>query len=422
MASGRILSSVYLGGRMLPSSNVESFEHVTDIENILPRGVLTLNDNNGELIQKFNGLEIGSQVVFQVIATTKGENDVEFGSLVNLALAERPNINNMVGRPELLLGSQWELQKDFSTHIYKGIPNSDIIKNILEDNSRGFKIPIDKIEDSDEDGSIPRFKCGIDDYTFIVKRILPYTTIKSKQVFFWINEYGKAQLDSFDNMIVQSPKVLCIPHNINISDKDKEKIKAIAGECSNKLVMYTSMTLYVGDINIGALLKPLKSKVFIDSNSFIGSTYTGVIKPTIKIGNDFGNLIASKMPLFSWVFEESNTDFKIFVNRNAADVSSYAINSTRQFMNMFRLELETNYCGDSVKTGDTVFVYQKSSKHPEEKELTYWINDKWLVTKTRHYYTSSSKDMRSVLTLCRPTFYLSKNSTDLPGIDYYYGV
>lgn len=422
MASGRVLTSVYLGEQLLDSANIESFELVSDIEKILPRGVLTLKDNTGEVIQKFTGLEIGSSVSVQVITTAKNDKDVEFGTLVNLALAESPDTNMMTGKPELLLGSRWELQKDFSTHIYKGIPNSDIIKNILEDNSRGFKIPLGKIEDSDEDGSIPRFKCGVDDYTFIIKRILPYTTIKSKQTFFWIDEHGKAQLNSFDNMIVESPKVLCLPQNTNLSEKDKEKLQSLAGECSNKLVTYTKMTLYVGDINIGTLLKPLKSKVFIDSNSFIGSTYTGVIKPSIKIGADSGNLIASKMPVFSWVFADSNTDFKIFVNRNAADVSGYAINSTRQFMNMFRLELHTNYCGDSVKTGDTVFVYQKSSKHPDEKELTYWINDKWLVSKTRHYYSKDTRDMKSVLTLCRPTFYLSKSSTDVPAIDYYYEV
>lgn len=425
-SSGQITGNVTLGGRLLPSTNVETFEIVTSIEDILPKGVLTLNDQNGALIQEFQGLEIGSPVVFTTVGISEDDKDIQFGPLANLTLGANPNIMTMVGKPELLLGHKWELQRDQSTHIFKGKPNSDIIKEILDDETRGFAIPYQdkQFQSSDEKGDIPRFKCGIDDYNFITKRLLPYTTIKSQQTFFWIDEYGYARLDSFDNMMVESPKALLVPQNQNELGEEKDKINALLDSCEGNLVPYSGIEIKVGDENISTIIKSLKSRALIDGNTMLGSIFEGTIKPSLKTGTDTGSLIGSKLPMFAWDFNDAKTDFKIFANRNSADASAFAINSTRQFINMFRINLTTFYCGDTLKTGDTVYLYVRSSEHEDDGKngKTYWMADKWLVFKTRHYWSKEKRNMYSNLLLVRPSFYVAKKYTNMPNLDYYYGV
>lgn len=422
-SSGQIFANVALGGRVLPSTNIDTFEIVTSIEDILPKGVLTIDDQNGSLIQEFKGFEIGSQVNITTVGLLESDTDIQFGPLVNLTMAEDPDIITMRGKPELLLGHRWEIQKDHSAHIFKGLPNSDIIKKILSDETRGFTIPYQdsQFKSSDESGDIPRFKCGIDDYNFIVNRLLPYTTVNSKQTFFWIDEYGYARFDSFDNLMLESPKALLVPQNQHEIADESEKLKSLLSSCNDNLVLYSSLRVKVGDENVSSLIKPLKSKAYIEGNTLLGTTLKGIIKPSMKVAEDSGNLIASKLPMFAWDFNDINTDLKLFMNRNVADSSSYAINSTRQFVNMFRVNLTTFYCGDTLKTGDTVYLYVRNSNH-EDSEKTYWLADKWLVYKTRHYWAKEQRNMYSNLVLVRPTFYVAKKYTNMPNLDYYYGI
>ena len=128
--------------------------------------------------------------------------------------------------------------------------------------------------------------------------------------------------------------------------------------------------------------------------------------------------------MFAWDFNDAQTDFKIFTNRNAEDSSAFAINSTRQFVNMFRVNLTTFYCGDTLKTGDTVYLYVENSKREDDgvNGKTYWLCDKWLVFKTRHYWSKENRNMYSNLLLVRPSFYVAKQYTNMPNLDYYYGV
>ena len=425
-SSGKITASVTLGGRLLPSTNVETFEIVTSIEDVLPKGVLTLNDQNGTILQEFQGLEIGAQVCVTTVGISEDHRDIQFGPLANLTFGVNPNYLTMVGKPEVLIGHKWELQKDQSTHIFKGKPNSDIIKTILNDETRGFTIPYQdkQFQTSDEKGDIPRFKCGIDDYNFITKRLLPYTTIKNQPALFWIDEYGYARLDSFDNLMLESPKALLVPQNQNLMGEEKEKVSSLLDSCEGNLVPYSGIEIKVGDENISTIIKSLKTRALIDGNTLLGTIFEGSIKPSLKVGSDSGSLVASKLPMFAWDFNDAQTDFKIFTNRNAEDSSAFAINSTRQFVNMFRVNLTTFYCGDTLKTGDTVYLYVENSKREDDgvNRKTYWLCDKWLVFKTRHYWSKENRNMYSNLLLVRPSFYVAKQYTNMPNLDYYYGV
>ena len=434
MADGKVFHTAYLGNELLVAQNLKSFEVVYDIEKILPKGILTLNDSNGNYLKSFKGLEIGSEFILKFVPNDKMKQPIKFGQLVNIGIGDNPTDHlTLQGNIELLLGHPWELYKDFSSHIYKGMSNSKIIQEVLkkkvQQDQEHFEdiyseSESDLIKNSDEDGSIPRFQCGISDYDFIKKRVLPYTTLNNSPAFFWIGEDGKAHLNSFENMFTQNPKALLVPKSQGNIKADKENINMLMSQTdSDELILYEGLLIKVGDEDISKLISPLRFTSLIDGNTTLGTVFKGEMKPKLKIGPDTLTRVGSKLPLFAWTMDEATTDLKVFSNRNIKDVSRFSINSTRQFINMFRMEMNTSFCGDTIHAGDTVLVYVKQSENGETegKKLSHWLSDRWLVSKVRHYYSDVDTNLYSQLTLCRPTFYVAKTRTEMPNIDFYYG-
>lgn len=428
---------VYLDGLPLKSNTLKSFEFLCDIDNHLPRGILKLSDDSGQAMSEFTGIYIGATVQIIFTDTTADsdadaeEKTVTLCTLMVASIGEKPkDLAHISGAIEILCVHPWEFYKDFSTHIYKGKAHSELIKDICSNEDRGWKFKIDakNFDTSDEKGDIPRYKCGDSDYDFIINKVLPYTTISQSPPLFWVDEQNQVKLKSFNTLFKESAVCMAtVQDSYDKSDNSKENtIFNVVKQFNGHVFMFDSGMIKIGDEDIGQFLRPMKGQGFMDMNNMTGSTIAGGLEPTLKIGKDSASAVAAKLPVTAKVFT-GQTDKKMFINRNVADMAKLATNTSSQFYNMFRLELAGEFCGEYIHTGDTVYVYIEQSDdraNDTNKKLSHWISDKWLVKRVKHIFenTESGGRGRTQVTLCRPTFMLKTSKVYMPMLSSMYTV
>ena len=418
---------VKINGEVIPSSNISDVTFICDIDDVYPKGKLTLSDQSGELLSEYKGLEIGAIVSIGVVEESQAKSPLAkigvsqgmyFCNLLVAAVAEIPSDPvGMKGNIEILLVHPWAFYKDFDNHLYNGVQNSEIIKNILKSNARGIKIQVkDKwIESSDDDGKTPKYKICESDFDFITKKVLPYTTINQSPALFWIDEKNRAHLHGIENLFTQDPSALAYGASPDL--KNDPVIKAEGLVIGDKFI-YNSLMVKVGDENISDFLAPLKAKAFIDLNTEDGKTMLGTVKTNIKVSKNMGSNINATMPLVDLAILGA-TDSKVCVNRNVNDQSSYLLNTTSPFVNMFRLELAGNFVGDSVRVGTIVKVYIPA-RIKEFTQNEHWLSGPWLVKKVKHTMTRDSNfGVKSQIVLVRPTFVVNPNKTKMPNLKDY---
>ncbi len=215
----RIIAGIY----PIPNDAVESFDFVVDEFSHLPRCVIRFRDFGEKRIAGMMGLGIGAPLTFNIVEADVANKKYKVGKmqsgLTNLELTplsiskihSSGDAGNL-GHVELLLEHPWKMFMDFSSHAYAGEANSEIIRKLVENaEGRGFDfedIDSNMFFSSDEDGSIPRYKCGEGDYDFILNRVLPYTTINKYPAEFWVDELNRVHLDTYKNMYQSDPKAV----------------------------------------------------------------------------------------------------------------------------------------------------------------------------------------------------------------------
>lgn len=410
----------------LPSINLDSFEFKTSLDGILPEGILRIKDPVGKVLEQMAGVTLGTHIKVKIVEKTSEPEDsrpeVHLCDMLIASVAEIPSDCSHVGGVlEMLLVHPWVFHQDYSCHLYKGIPNSEIIKKTLESPNRGFQFNInsDYIERSDEPGKVPRYKCGQSDYEFIVNNLLPYTTINNTPPVFWISENNEVHLQSISKMFLEDPCVIAVYNRGDIYN-DPHFLEAAKDLGVKSFYLFNEMAIKIGDVDITQYIKPLNSKVMVEANLRTGDGLLGQVASKIKIGKDAGRQVASKLPFL----KESiigNTDCKVLSNRNTADQTRFLINTTTPFLKTFSLVLEGNFCGDQLQVGNTLYIYVPGSD--ESQGNLHWLSGIWLVSEIKHILNGKSDTtVNSEVQLIRPTFMFSKSASDVPLIDDYLGV
>lgn len=396
---------LFLDGQLIPPDRVKQIAIKTTIDEMLPIAVISISDKSGETLSTFRGLAIGQELQVSLVDIAPEEEDSQEFITTTFCVAsvtEKPQeLVYVAGVVEILAVHPWLFYRDYSSHAYKGLPNSDIIKQLLKNSERVWQFDMSDTKtfvSSDEDGSIPRYKTAEDDLSFIKNKLLPYTTINHQPPLFWVDELNKPHLSSFRQMFAESPKSLLTYASPSSAGENASELDSLASECGNKVYLYNTMTIKIGDENVDAFIPAVKPGMTIDCNSSTGVALTAHYSPQVSISDK-----DKKLPVFGKVVAQSKTSLNVLKNGNSKDLSSLCAYSMKDFYRMFRVAVRGPFIGEQLRPGDCVYLYSKIASSSEETAKTHWLSGKWLIVGERILVDKNGEVLSEVI-LSRPTF------------------
>lgn len=424
-----ILCVRFGGNSVLPNDCFRSFDYVCDEDSILPKCLMRFTDQGNSLFKSYWGLETGSKVEVvvsegsatpeRIAETDTSSYSVELGNLTVGAVYSNET-NTAVGADgylEVKCVHPWEVFQDLTAHAYAGKSNSEIIKGLIENSStRGFKfndIDSNIFNDTDENGDIPRYKCGEGDLDFIVNKLLPYTTINNLPPCFFIDDKNNVHLETFQSMFVKDAKLLIVGGN----DEDVTEEQKLKASMMNGLAIGSELVVKVGNEAVDEYTKIIKREVSFDDPSSL-SAFTGKLLPKIAIGKfSMGSNQSGYIPVSAAkVLLSDATDKVYYRNHNFKDLKAIALNDQKPFNSFFKIEINTTFCGHLISVGDNVEL-----DIPAESGEKNWLNGKWHIKAIR-YRVDPSHMLLMRLTLIRPSFLFNENSTTLMNPTDFYAI
>ena len=413
------------------TNDILNFEFLTRQSSVLPQCKFLISDMLGTYLAQFYGFAIGSKINIKIVDVGLNKS-IEYSPMVVSAITEvEADMSSMGGCLSVLCSHPWEFYKNYSSHAYLGQQNSEIIKGLIKDSSsRGCEIAFnDKYFDSsDDNGAIPRYKCSMSDYDFIMDNLIPYTTLNNCPPLFWIDEFNTAHLKSFNSCFNETSVCLGLPSNgadSSIVDQNIEKIKKLYTSNGSAAFLFSSALVQVGDEKPGIFLKTLNSEVMLENNQS-NRVYTGTMAPKIAIQKyDASSKVdQSRIPVSLEAMSNAGaTDFKDFINMNLADATALAVNMQSPFYSFFRMEITGQFGGDFLRTGDNIYVFVAATNQ-DTKGQVHWISNKWNIEGTKYFIDSNNRDagLQATLILQRPSFMFNTDNTTLAGTDLLYAV
>lgn len=428
------LLNVRFGGLSnVPNDCYRSFDYICDEDEILPRCIIRLNDKGNQLFKSYWGLETGSKV--EIVVTEGSATSARLSgiskkfscSLGDLAVAAvYSNETNIAdgadGILEIKCIHPWEIFQDLSAHAYSGKANSEIIKGIIENSStRGFgfnDIDDSIFTDTDEDGNIPRYKCGEGDLSFIVNKLLPYTTINNLPVCFFIDDKNNVHLETFQSMFAKDAKLLVVGGNNPEDVTDDQRSKAAT---MNGGVLGRNLVVKVGNEDPSEYTKIIKREVAFDDPSAL-TTFTGKLLPKIAIGKfSTGTTQSGYIPISAAkILTADATDKVYYRNHCFKDLKAIALNDQKPFNSFFKVEIDVSFCGHLVSVGDNVELdipINTDDTLPQK----FWLSGKWHLKAIKYRWEDGGVP-RMTLVLIRPSFTFSELTTTLMNPTDFYAV
>lgn len=419
-------------GGVAPMHNdcYKSFDFIADEDNILPKCVIRLTDMGSKIFKSFWGLEVGSKVEITItegsatMARIAGNNPDSFSvNLVDLSVAavysNEVSVYEDNSVLEVLCVHPWNIFQDLSFHAYAGKSNSEIIKGLVQNTSTrgfGFKdIDSNIFLDTDEDGNIPRYKCGEGDLDFIINKVLPYTTINNTPPCFFIDDKNNVHLESFQSMFAKDPKLILVGGTAeDVTDEHREKAETYGG-----LALASNLIVKVGDANPEKLTRIIKREVSFDDPSSLTS-FTGRLPTKIAVGKwKKGQVQDGHVPIsLEKVLTSDATDKVYYRNHNFKDLKAISLNEQKPFNSFFKIEINTTFCGHQISIGDNVELSCPNT----EDNLVPWVNGKWHVKSIKYKWNVRNNVPTMTLTLIRPSFLFNSNTTTIINPDDFYAI
>ena len=448
---------------MLPVTKIHL---ISDIDDVLPVLTFSVNDPQGVILNSFNGLSIGTKVDLEVTETfseDKAEEIADYAEAKALKLSSGGGVSidglvtmftsfyvasfsdvisetgKMTGEIQFICVHKWSALRNYTNHLYSNmLSNADIIKQVLMTSRVKFN-PLTnflKFSDSDKNGSTPRYKCCIDDYTFITEKIMPYTTVGSLPSFFWIDDKNNVCLRNFKQMFAQSSKALFTNGNAerNLELSQLIEMKAASTDSGKKLDIY-SASIRVGDKDPIKYFENLKSQIYTELNAHSGTCMSGEMMAKFVIKEKqagaepnplkpTGNTLPINAMFLN--FSSEPTGLKMCRNKSFDDQVALLKNSQKIMYELFNMEIITDFCGNYLTSGDCVEILTdpikdtkldlntRNTKDVTDKE--HWVDGKWVVKRVEHELMDEEDSLSrpmSRLVLIRPSFYYFDNRTSI---------
>lgn len=451
---------------MLPVSKIHI---ISDIEECLPILTFSIKDPQGTILNKFTGLSIGTKIEIEVTETfsddrgNKADEIADKSEITALKVSSGGGTSadglitafttfyvasfsdiidetgKMTGEIQFVCVHKWSAIRDYTNHLYSSMfSNSDIIKALLTTSRVKFN-PLTnflKFSNADKNGSTPRYKCCIDDYSFITEKVMPYTTIGGLPAFFWIDDKNNVCLRNFNEMYSQSSKVLFTNGNSqrNLELADTIAMKATMTDSGKKLDIF-SASIRVGDKDPIKFFENLKSQIFMELNAHSGACASGEMKARYVIREKLANApfnpqkpTGNTLPINSMFlnFSSEPTGIKMCRNKSFDDQQALLKNSQKIMYSLFNMEILTDYCGCYLTSGDCVDIMTDPIKDTkfdtmalntkQSTDKDHWIDGKWVVRRVEHELMDENDPLSrpiSRLVLIRPSFVYYDLSTSI---------
>lgn len=402
------------GTTEIDASFIRNFELISSISGQLPIGFMDFFDFDGSFLSSYENISIGTPITFNTLTDSDDEalkrfSFKEFVILQVESIADDSSagqFDRIKGNIRVWFGHKWYIFKDTKNHAYSPMKNSKLVKKILEDKTRGVQFKIKKIEDSDDDGRVSRYKTCESDLDFLNNKVIPFSSHKKLPMYLFCNISNEFTFASFQTLYNQKPKALYTPSNI----KEDEGYDTVAAEiekeslkCENS-ANFIHATVSMGDKDF---LDNSRIHFFLEGSGE-GTFIAGTKNPLNVVGKSSGSHFANLLPINKY-FSLASKGSSVFTVRNRLlqDSMSLLYSKTKSLDSCFRLIISGYFDAKHFNIGETVNVYFN---------LGNWLNGKWLI---ESYMVSAQQEdntknyLIQSLVLVRPTFCGDENTTTL---------
>jgi|GEM_PF-4686172 len=421
--------SIIIDNIIIKNAYIKKVEVRSGISDYYPSAVIFFSDEFGSVYSKMM-FKIGSVVQIVFVDSSNVGNSIYYKSfIIN-------NIYNSFSRDLAKLGGDItveckhssEIYQDFTDHIYAGKKISDIIKSVLGTGKKGYSYSdLSDIDDTDDDGTVTRYKINMSEENFIKKNLLRYATIGGQKSYFFVDEMGKPHLKNFKTMMNQNHKISYYLQNPPQNYEDEN-----APTSDSAGVIY-SLSSLIGIYN-DKIYKYIYPKECIEN--FYARTKNTIsfnLPPTSYTSESSGTTYGNLFPYSMYTMQKMiDTDYIIHENRNFADRSAMTINEQQSILNrMFALSMTTTYSGHTISAGDTVYICTEvineetsnQSSVSDTKQQIHWITGRWLVDSiVNTCELGNVTKIYSMINLIKPTLAIDSGTTSLDNYLSFYRV
>lgn len=424
VSSKSIFVPIFNKTTKLASVYVKNFHLYSSIENCLPIGYFDFLDKDGAFIETLEGITIGSIVQFEMMSDDNDINGMKLPEYTVLAIETIADEESMrlAGKLRIYFGHKWFLRDDFTSHAYPQMNNSKLVKQILEDDTRGFKMSIDSnnIENCDSDG-IVRYKFNESDREFLFNKVLPYSTHNNVPMHLFCNLKDEFYFKSFQSLFTKKSNILYMPRSIMEDEGNENTMANISSKSSSTMLSFSKIESAIGNKDC---IHQLSIKFLLDSSNFDlnkNEVSSGLKLPANVSASESSTSLGSYLPLDSAVYTDINgTSTLVKRNHLMSEEIYYLKARSKDLDNLLSIKLSVDFNGKIYNIGDTCDVYVKQG---------HWANEKWLVTDVELKSEDSADSdegrndhLMQIMTLSRPSMMGEKNISTLKNLDDMYEV
>ena len=241
----RLQYVVLIDGEPYGSDLISEISINYDINTHLPYGSLTIADNNGDRLAKMSFM-IGSTVEIKVMSPNSGAFAFPVMVVSKLFHDTTATAQEFGGFYQIMIEHPWMLSLDYTPHAYAPAKVSKIVKDILEDDTRGvsYRGKTVNIAETDDTGKIPRYKTETSDYEFITESLLPMAIIKGQPAYFFLNTRGRFNFISIQELYKEQAEAVLTGIDLASSIKDLDKITNAT--LTKEVVLATDFSILIG--------------------------------------------------------------------------------------------------------------------------------------------------------------------------------
>lgn len=386
--------------------NLSSFIKKTviynSLENGLPFGYMDIIDPESKTLEKFENLQIGSQLDLK-LAYDEGSvgEQVKNIKIEDWVLLRTKALNKQEGKDStlrLIFGHKMFLYNDQTNHCFEAQSNDRIIKRVLEDRTRGCKFEL-KYADVPDNEPIKRYKTLESDWEFLKNKVVAFSSYKKTPMYLYSDLNSNFYFESVATMYSKNPQII-----LYYSPDDKEQEAAY----KDFINVYTTAEADIPisfelDIGNKKAVSEMNSQFIIFDNQTC-MTFSGVKSPMSKIEND--DTALSKYYPIDYAFESLTTNgvsTLVLNNHNLDDAYNLLNNSLKDFDRMFTFKIKTRFNAALLNIGACVAVYFSKG---------HWANGKWIMLSNKIIINDDGHAMIE-LALARPTFSGNLSKTTL---------
>lgn len=423
-------ATITINNEVIHPQKMKSTQIVFSMENHLPVFQMSFVDSSGDVLSNLP-FTMGSPVKFTVweaeIPGTILNSDKPPKELASYNFIISKMYGDDVANPNVIGGyitviavHPWQFFKDYTPHCYAPMKASELIRKVVEDDSRGYELKMDdESKDTDTTCKYPRYKTNESDLDFVLNKVLPFATINNAPAYFFATDKNTILLSSFQELINKSVKAVLVPTQLD----DKLKLAEYASIAENfglqSVLKYVGLQHAIGGGTGTDYVSKLLPKFYMEdlgTHKLLAANK----RPTTKMSKGDSIFTGNKVPLKDTTFGGMNpTSSTVLMNRETDDQINLAINFGRDLDKMFRVTLNTEYSVD-LTVGAVVYLYVPSYQKTElGTNAIHWMTGKWLIYQTMHVVQQTGDKINTELVLVRPTFSMNEQKTTLADVDSY---